>query len=86
MYLYGVPTFTGYSPVELLVGGSLLAGVVFLLYLGVTDPLSLYTFLILAGVLVFVLYYLGFISWNSAKSQLEVNIYEPHLLYAFRDL
>jgi len=77
MYLYGVPTFTGYSPVELLVGGSLLAGVVFLLYLGVTDPLSLYTFLILAGVLVFVLYYLGFISWNSAKSQLEVSMYEP---------
>jgi hypothetical protein len=76
LYLYGVPDLSAYSPTSLalILGGIVLGGTV--LYLGFTDPLALYIFLILTAVLMFTLYYFGYVSWDKKNNELDINIFE----------
>lgn len=76
IYLYGVPDLSAYSPtsIALIVGGVVLGGSI--LYLGFSDPLALYILLLLSGVLFFVLYYFGYISWEKKTGELDINIFE----------
>jgi hypothetical protein len=72
----GLPALSEYSPSAIGwgIGGIVLLGILF--YTGFTDPLALYTFLLVLAVLTFVLYYFGYISWNVKDNTLNINLFE----------
>lgn len=72
-YLYGFPSFTGGGWIYGTIGIVLMAGT---LYLAFRDPLSLYLYLLLAGVLLFVLYYFGYVSASTTNHTLNIGVYE----------
>lgn len=72
-YVYGFPSFSGGSWVYGGIGIVLIVGI---LYFAFQNPLALYLYLLLAGVLLFVLYYFGYISTSTTNKSLNVNIYE----------
>lgn len=72
-YLYGFPNFTGGGWVYGGIGIVLILGI---LYFAFKDPLALYLYLLLAGVLLFVLYYFGYISTSTSNGTLNIDIYE----------
>lgn len=72
----GLPSLSAYSGSAIGWGifGIVLLGLLF--YTGFTDPLALYTFLLVLAVLTFVLYYFGYISWNVQGNTLDINLFE----------
>lgn len=74
--IYGLPALSAYSSSTVGWGifGIVLLGILF--YTGFTDPLALYTFLLVLAVLTFVLYYFGYISWNVKGNTLDINLFE----------
>lgn len=72
-YAYGFPSFTGGAWVYGGIGIALILG---MLYLAFRDPLSLYLYLLLAGVLLFVLYYFGYVTAGTTNHTLKIGIYE----------
>jgi hypothetical protein len=74
--LYGLPALSSYSGSS--IGWGILAGVILItmFYTGFTDPLALYTFLLMLTVLTFVLYYFGYISWSVDNNTLDINLFE----------
>lgn len=74
--IYGLPSLSAYSPSTVGWGTVGLLFLLVLFYTGFTDPLSLYTFLLVLTVLMFVLYYFGFISWNIQGNTLDINLFE----------
>jgi len=74
--LYGLPALSAYS--ESSIGWGIFGGVILItmLYTGFTDPLALYTFLLVLAVLTFVLYYFGYISWDVKGNTLDINLFE----------
>lgn len=72
----GLPSLSTYSASSI---GWGTAGIIFLLvlfYMGFTDPLALYTFLLVLTVLMFVLYYFGYVTWNVQQNTLDINLFE----------
>lgn len=76
IYLYGFPNLKEYSTSTILWGVFGIVTILGILYMGFTDPLALYTFLLILTVLVFILYYFGFVKWNIQKNTLEIDLFE----------
>lgn len=72
-YIYGFPSFTGGPWVYGGIGILLIAGI---LYMAFQNPVALYLYLLLAGILLYVLYYFGYISASTSKKTLDINLYE----------
>ena len=72
----GLPALSSYSGSSIVWGIAGLAFLAVLFYTGFTDPLALYTFLLLLTVLTFVLYYFGYLSWNIHNNTLDINLFE----------
>lgn len=76
IYVYGIPDLSGFSMETLLIAGTLSVVGLIILYLGVTDLLALYLFILFASTLLFTLYYFDFISWDFDKNTLDVKIFQ----------
>jgi hypothetical protein len=72
-YIYGFPSFSGGGWVY---GGIGIALIVGILYFAFQNPVALYLYLLLAAILLFVLYYFGYISASTVNKTLDINIYE----------
>lgn len=76
LYAYGMPDLGRYSTNTLMFAGAGLIIGLIAIYMGITDPVSLYLFILISTIVVFVVYYFGFVKWNFDKNTLEINFFQ----------